>query len=194
MKDSTGQPYVQSAPPSDGARPLSGSAYQPPPRLPHDLTTTNASSSYSYANSTSGTSPTKSGASPKIVALVVGIAVVVVAGIFIFANSNDSNPERADSPSAPANPSNSYDYVEQDVDDYEPAVEYSSWDDHPYEFRSNYLGACSDGTYSSYDLCLCMLEAMEETYTWEEAQELDYAATQGEDISRLYDWLISMCT
>jgi len=119
--------------------------------------------------------------------------VVVVAGIFIFASSNDSNPERADSPSAPANPSNSDGYVEQDVDDYEPAVEYSSWDDYPYDFRSNYLDACSNGTYSNYDLCLCTLEAMEETYTWEEAQELDYAATQGEDISWLYDGLISMC-
>jgi hypothetical protein len=194
MKDSTGQPYVQSAPPSDGARPVSGSAYQPPSSVPDNLTTTNASSSYSYANSTGGTSPTKSGASPKIVALVVGIAVVVVTGIFIFANSNDSNPERADSSSAPANPSNSDDYVEEDVDNYAPAVEYSSWDDYPTYLRSNYLDACSNGTYSNYNLCLCTLEAMEETYTWEEAQEIDYAATQGEDISWLYDGLISMCT
>jgi hypothetical protein len=122
--------------------------------------------------------------------------VVVVAGIFIFANSKDSNPERAESPSAPTNPSNSDDYVDVDVDvdAYAPEVEYSSWDDYPYYFRSNYLDACSNGTYSNYDLCLCTLEVMEETYTWEEAQEIDYAATQGEDISWLYDGLIATCT
>ena len=122
-----GLPFVRSAPPPDGTQPVTAPTYQPPPSSPHNLTTTNASSTYSYANSTGGPSPTKSGASPKIVALVVGVVVVVVAGIFIFANSKDSNPERAESPSAPTNPSNSDDYVDvdADVDAYALEVEYS---------------------------------------------------------------------
>lgn len=123
MKDSkTGLPFVQSAAPPDATPPVSAPSYQPPPNSPHNLSTANSSSTYSYANTMGGSTPIKSGASTKVIALVVGVVVAVVAGLFIFASGRDSNPDRADAPSAPANPGNSDDYVEEADEEY--AVEY----------------------------------------------------------------------
>jgi hypothetical protein len=158
---------------------------------------TNPSSSAPHAGFTGATiggfapSPKPKGISAKTVALVVGLLVVAVVGILVVANRDDEAPRSAQSNSGQVSPSAGDDNVETNSDTYEPSRNYSSWDDFPDWYRSNFLGFCLDG--SNYDGCICALETMEELFTLDEVLQIEEADSNGEDVSWFYNGIAARC-
>lgn len=134
----------------------------------------------------------RAGPSTKVVALVVAVVVVLVAGVIIYSSSRESRPQQADSSSAQIAPRESDASGESTYDPSDNNYSYSSWDDYPSFFRTNYLDACNSSS-GNYEECLCTLEKMEEVYTWDEAVELDAAASAGEDLEWLFQGLLELC-
>ena len=134
----------------------------------------------------------RAGPSTKVVALVVAVVVVLVAGVIIFSSSRESRPQQADSSGAQTAPRESDASGESTYDPSDNYYSYSSWDDYPSYFRTNYLDACNSSG-GNYEECLCTLEKMEEAYTWDEAVELDAAASAGEDLEWLFQGLLELC-
>jgi hypothetical protein len=63
---------------------------------------------------------------------------------------------------------------------------------YPTEFRDNFVAACIVGG-GNKEACTCVLEAMEDTYTYERALELDQAANSGEDVTSYFQGLFEGC-
>jgi len=135
--------------------------------------------------------PTGSRSSTKVIAVSVIALVAIVAGILIFAGNNDSQPEQARPSSGQVTPNDSDAYEEADASDYYPTQNYSSWDDFPAYYRSNFLNACM--TESTYELCLCALETMEANFTLDEVLEVEAAESYGEDVSWFYSAIAAEC-
>jgi hypothetical protein len=122
--------------------------------------------------------------SMKLTALVfVGLAAVLV-GFLIFSGNDDAEPTQTVGVS---------EETESDSNSggYAPSDNYRSWDDYPEAFRSSFMDACT--SEASYELCFCTLEIMEEMYTYEEAELLVQAGSNGEDITWFYNSIVAEC-
>lgn len=113
--------------------------------------------------------------SNKVIAVVVFALVVVVAGVLIFAGGSNKQPEQARPSSA------------QQV----PKGSYSSWDDFPEWYRSNFLEGCT--TETSYVNCVCALETLEANFTLDEVLEVEAADSAGEDVGWFYERIAAQC-
>ena len=136
-------------------------------------------------------SPKPKSISAKTVALIVGLLVVAVVGILIATSRDNEAPQRAESNSGEVQPSAGDDYVETENETYVPSNNYSSWDDFPDWYRSNFLGSCVNG--SNYDGCICALETMEELFTLDEVLQIEEADSNGEDVSWFYNGIAAQC-
>lgn len=115
--------------------------------------------------------------------MVVAVAVVVVVGFFILANGGESEPRQADSSESQVSESESVEVTE----------EYNPSDDYPSDYRTNFMDGCTSNG-GDYGRCLCVLESMEESYTVDEAYEIEAAMAAGEDLSWLFEGLAEMCS
>jgi hypothetical protein len=122
--------------------------------------------------------------SKKLTALVFAGLAAVLVGFLIFSGNDDAEPtQTVDVSEETESGSNSGGDV--------PSDNYRSWDDYPEAFRSNFMDACT--SEASYELCFCALESMEEIYTYEEAELVDQAARNGEDVTWFYNSITAEC-
>ena len=122
----------------------------------------------------------KSSNSSKIAIGAVGILISIVALVFLLGRKDSESPIVA--PSNQQSGSSSGQTSDEFVEDYE------SYDDYSYEFRSEYMDACT--VEGAYDFCLCTLENMESIYT---IDELGIIYDSGEDITWFYEQIRSGC-
>jgi hypothetical protein len=105
----------------------------------------------------------------KIAFGAIGVLVAIVALVLIIQPSDSGSPDIA--PSSQQSESNYAPTTDAPVEttsyDNDPSYGYyASDDDWSYVFRSDFVGACDDG--SSYEYCVCVLEALEvQFYEWE---------------------------
>jgi len=135
--------------------------------------------------------PTGSRSSTKVIAVSVIALVAIVAGILLFASSNDSQPDQARPSSGQVTPNNSETSDDAETTDYYPVQNYASWDDFPASYRTNFLSACM--SESTYELCFCALETMEANFTLDEVLEVEAAESYGEDVSWFYSAIAAEC-
>lgn len=116
----------------------------------------------------------------KIVFGVVGALIAIVLLVFLLGQKDSNSPSVA--------PSNQQSGSNSGQTSNEPAQSYSSYDDYPSSFRSEFIDSCS--VEGNYEYCVCALERVEELYSYDEILDILYS---GEDLTQFYEQLASYC-
>lgn len=114
----------------------------------------------------------------KIIISAVGIILAIVAVFFLLGQRDSKSLDVAPTSqqSEQTEITTSYDFSND------------SYDDYPADFRFAFLSECFQG--APYESCVCALENMESMYSIE---QVEFFYDSGEDLSWLYDQVISGC-
>lgn len=122
--------------------------------------------------------------SNKIVFGAVVIFVAIVAIVFLLGRQDSSLPNVA--PSNQQSGSSSSQSSDEAVEEY--AEQNPSYDDYPFDFRSEFIDSCTEE--GIYEYCLCALENMESIYN---IDEITTFIDSGSDLTWLYEKVTSGC-